>query len=190
MSIFKYMFKSVMIILAIIAFFSCEGNYKNIQKMNLKDDEPVAVGKTINLKFTDSGKVTVNLIAPLLKDYSNFKFPYREFPEGITLYFWDEDEKSTVTSDYAVEYKSTGLVDLRGNVTITTSDSTIVNANQLYWDQINKWIFTNQSYQIKFADGSYNDGSQFDSNQEFTTFLSRKNQGVQLIDKNETINGK
>ena len=47
-----------------------------------------------------------------------------------------------------------------------------------------------QPYQIKFADGSYNDGSQFDSNQEFTTFLSRKNQGVQLIDKNETINGK
>jgi flagellar assembly factor FliW len=69
MSIFKYMFKSVMIILAIIAFFSCEGNYKNIQKMNLKDDEPVAVGKTINLKFTDSGKVTVNLIAPLLKEF-------------------------------------------------------------------------------------------------------------------------
>ena len=178
------MFKSVMTLLVVIALFSsCEGNYKNIQKMNLKDEEPVAVGKTINLKFTDSGKVTVNLIAPVLKDYSNFKFP-----EGITLYFWDEDQKSTVSSDYAVEYKSTGLIDLRGNVTITTSDSTVVNANQLYWDQVNKWIFTNQAYQIKFADGSYNDGSQFDSNQEFTIFLSRKNQGVQLIDKNETIN--
>ena len=183
------MFKSVMTLLVVIALFSCEGNYKNIQKMNLKDEEPGAVGKTINLKFTDSGKVTVNLIAPVLKDYSNFKFPYREFPEGITLYFWDEDEKSTVTSDYAVEYKSTGLIDLRGNVTITTSDSTVVNANQLYWDQVNKWIFTNQAYQIKFADGSYNDGSQFDSNQEFTIFLSRKNKGVQLIDKNETTNG-
>ncbi len=189
MSMSNYMFKSAMIMLVIIALFSCEGNYKNIQKMNLKDEEPVAVGKIINLKFTDSGKITVNLIAPLLRDYSNFKFPYREFPEGIILYFWDEDEKNTVSSDYAVEYKSTGLVDLRGNVIITTSDSTIINAKQLYWDQINKWIFTNQSYQIKFADGSYNDGSHFDSNQEFTTFLSRKNQGVQLIDKNETING-
>ena len=36
-------------LIAIIALFSCEGNYKNIQKMNLKDEEPVAVGKTINL---------------------------------------------------------------------------------------------------------------------------------------------
>ncbi len=189
MSIFKYMFKSVMIGLVIITLFSCEGNYKNIQKMNLKDEEPVAVGKMINLKFTDSGKVSVNLLAPLLKDFTNFEFPYREFPEGITLYFWDKGEKSTVSSDYAVEYKTTGLVDLRGNVTITTSDSTIVNADQLYWDQTNEWIFTNKPYQINFADGSYNDGEQFDSNQEFTIFLSRKNQGVQLINKNESING-
>ncbi len=189
MSIFKHMFKSVMTSIIVFTLFSCEGNYKNIQKMNLKDEEPVAVGKHINLKFIDSGKVTVNLIAPLLKDFTNFDFPYREFPEGITLYFWDKNQKNTISSDYAVEYKSTGLVDLRGNVIITTSDSTVVNANQLYWDQINEWIFTNQPYNIKFADGSFNDGSQFDSNQEFTTFLSRKNQGVQLINKNETIDG-
>ncbi len=182
---FKHMFKSVMMLTAVFALFSCEGNYNNIQKMNLKDEEPVAVGKTINLKYTDSGKVTVNLLAPLLKDYSNFEFPYQEFPEGIILYFWDKENKSTVSSDYAVQFKNTGIVDLIGNVKITTSDSTIVKANQLYWDQANEWIFTNQPYQIIFADGSYNDGLQFDSNQEFTTFLSRNNQGIQLVDKNK-----
>ena len=90
-----------------------------------------------------------------------------------------------MSSDYAVEFKSTGIIDLIGNVKITTSDSTLVTANQLYWDQTNQWIFTNQPYQIIFADGSYNDGLQFDSNQEFTTFLSRKNQGIQLVDKNK-----
>ena len=72
---FKHMFKSVMMLTAVITLFSCEGNYNNIQKMNLKDEEPVAVGKTINLKYTDSGKVTVNLLAPLLKDYSNQVHP-------------------------------------------------------------------------------------------------------------------
>ena len=172
-------------LIAIIALFSCEGNYKNIQKMNLKDEEPVAVGRTINLKYTDSDKVTVNLLAPLLKDYSNFEFPYQEFPEGIILYFWDKENKSTVSSDYAVQFKNTGIVDLIGNVKITTSDSTIIKAKQLYWDQANEWIFTNQPYQIIFADGSYNDGLQFDSNQEFTSFLSRNNQGIQLVDKNK-----
>ncbi len=189
MTLFKHKLKSVMVILFAVTLFACEGTYKKVQKMNLKDEQPVAVGKNINLKYTDSGKVSVNLLAPVLKDYSNFKFPYQEFPEGIILYFWEDGKKSTVVSDYAVKYEITGLVDLRGNVKITTSDSTVVNANQLYWDQKNKWIFTNQPYQIKFADGSYNDGEQFDSSQDFTTFLSRKNQGVQLIDKTETTNG-
>ena len=115
---FKHMLKSVMMFTAVITLFSCEGNYNNIQKMNLKDEEPVAVGKTINLKYTDSGKVTVNLLAPLLKDYSNFEFPYQEFPEGITLYFWDKENKSTVRSDYPVQFKNTGIVDLIGNVKI------------------------------------------------------------------------
>ncbi len=93
MIIFKNMFKSVMALLFAITLFSCEGNYQNIQKMNIKDESPVAIGKNINLKYTDSGKVTVNLIAPLLLDYSNYEFPYQEFPEGIILYFWEDDKK-------------------------------------------------------------------------------------------------
>ena len=189
MVIFKNMFKSVLAILFVITLFSCEGNYKNVQKLNLKDGAPVAVGKNINLKYTDSGKVTVNLLAPVLKDYSNYEFPYQEFPEGIILYFWEDDKKSTITAEYAIKYEATNLVDLRDNVEITTSDSIVLRAKQLYWDQKNEWLFTDQPYTIQFADGSYNEGAQFDSSQDFTIFLSRKNEGVQFIDKNETTNG-
>jgi len=180
------MFKSVMALVYVITLFSCEGNYKNVKKMSLKDDEPLSVAKGMNTKYTDSGKVTVNLKAPLMLDFSNYEFPFNEFPEGIILYFWEDDKKSTVTSDYAIKYEKTNLVDLRGNVRIMTSDSIELNATQLYWDQKNEWLFTDQAYTIKFADGSYNDGQAFNSSQDFTTFMSRKNQGVQFIDKNKT----
>ncbi|MFK5982007.1 MAG: LPS export ABC transporter periplasmic protein LptC [Flavobacteriaceae bacterium] len=178
-----------MTITIVIMLFSCEGNYNKIQKMNLKDDAPFGIVKKMNTKFTDSGKMTVNLMAPLMYDYSNYSFPYNEFPEGITLYFWEDGEKSTVISDYAIKYENTGLIDLRNNVKIITADSLIVNANQLYWDQKNEWVFTDSPYKIIFPDGSYNDGQGFNSSQDFTTFLSRKNQGVQLIDNNELKNG-
>ena len=173
----------------VITLFSCEGNYKNIQKMSLKDNAPLSVVRGMNTKYTDSGKVTVNLKASLMLDFSNYNFPYNEFPEGIVLYFWEEGEKSTVTSDYAVKYEKTNLVDLRGNVKIITNDSVELNASQLYWDQKNEWLFTDKAYTIKFADGSYNEGQAFNSSQDFTTFLSRKNHGVQFIDKKETTNG-
>jgi LPS export ABC transporter protein LptC len=177
-----------MTIVAVITLFSCEGNYNNIKKMNLKDNAPLSIAKGMNTKYTDSGKVTVNLIAPLMLDFSNYTFPYNEFPEGMILYFWEDGEKSTVTSDYAVKYEHTNLVDLRGNVKIVTSDSLELHADQLYWDQKNEWLFTDRAYTIKFADGSYNDGQAFNSSQDFTTFSSRKNQGIQFIDKKETTN--
>ena len=170
----------------VIALFACEGNYSNIQKLNLKDNEPVGIGKGVNCKYTDSGAVVTNMITPVFYDYRNMEFPYQEFPEGVTVYFYDEDKKTTVTSDYAISYESTGIVDLRQNVVILTHDSIELKAQQLYWDQKSQWVFTDQPYTITFADGSFNNGGRFDSSQDFTNFLSRNNDGVQLIDNSTT----
>jgi len=172
-----------MLLLVGITLFACGDNYKNKQQLSLKDDQPFSIGKEINLKYTDSGKVVTNLIAKTVVDYSNYDFPYREFPDGMEVRFWEDGGMSTVTSDYAIQYEDTGMIDLRKNVVLITSDSVVLNADQLYWDQNNQWVFTDQPYKIKFKDGSFNDGESFDSSQDFTVFLSRKNSGVQLIDQ-------
>ncbi|HAT66384.1 MAG TPA: LPS export ABC transporter periplasmic protein LptC [Flavobacteriaceae bacterium] len=186
-----YSFKSVVVIFITITLFACEGNYQNVQKLNLKDGMPSSEGVGVNLFYTDSGRVVTNLMAPKLLDYSNLEFSYQEFPEGIEVHFFDKDKKSTVISDYAIRFNETGIVDLRENVVLTTADGNVLNAQQLYWDQNNKWVFTDQPYRITFSDGSFNDGARFDANEDFTVFLSRKNDGVQLIDQkqNDTPNG-
>jgi len=181
----SYSIKSVMSLLVVITLFACDANYKDKQKLTLKDDQPLAIGKQINLKYTDSGKVVSNLISKSLLDYSNYDFPYQEFPQGVEVHFWEDGKKSTVTSDYAIRYGGTGMIDLRENVVLITSDSLVLKADQLYWHQTNRWVFTDQPYQIKFKDGSYNDGSRFDSSQDFTEFISRKNTGVQLIEQQQ-----
>ncbi|MGK0386639.1 MAG: LPS export ABC transporter protein LptC [Patiriisocius sp.] len=175
-----------MALLLVITLFACDANYKDKQKLSIKDDQPLAIGKEINLKYTDSGKVMTNLLAKSLLDYSNYDFPYQEFPDGVEVHFWEDGNESIVTSDYAIRYGVTGMIDLRENVVLITSDSLVLKASQLYWDQANQWVFTDQPYQIKFKDGSYNDGARFDSSQDFTEFLSRKNAGVQLIEQQET----
>ncbi len=181
-----------MVLVLTITLFACESNYQNVKNLSLSDGAPIAEGKNINFKYTDSGKLVTNLIAEKLLDYSNLDFPYKEFPNGIKVLYWnDKGEKSTVTSDYAIQFDETGLVDLRKNVVLVTADSVVLKADQLYWDQKNKWVFTDKPYQIKFKDGSYNDGAVgFDSSEDFTTFLSRKNQGVQLVDKNKIDDAK
>jgi len=171
-------------LIGVITLFACEGNYQNIKKFSLSDGSPIAVGKDIDFKYTDSGKLITNLLAPELLDFSNLKFPYKEFPQGIEVHFWDKDrEESIIESDYAVQYDDNGLVDLRENVKIITADSMVLQAEQLYWDQKNQWVFTDCDYTIRFKDGSSNKGAGFDSNQDFTIFFSRKNLGIQIIEE-------
>lgn len=178
--------KSVLVILIASTLFACEGNYRNVKKLSLKDVLPATEGTDVNMVYTDSGKVVTNLLAPKLLDYSNFKFSYQEFPEGLEVRFFENNEQSTVTADYGMRYPETSIVDLRRNVVLVTADGNVLNAEQLYWDQKNKWVFTDHPYRITFNDGSYNDGERFDANEDFTVFLSRKNDGIQMIDQNKT----
>lgn len=168
--------------LVALTLFACEGNKKNVQRLNLTDNAPVTEGKGVNFKYTDSGRVVYNVLASKFLDYSNFEFGYEEFPNGIEVNFYDNDnEKNTVVADYAINFTETDIVDLRGNVVLTTSDSMVLKAQQLYWDKGNSWVFTDQPYQIK-RNGNENNGAMFDSNQDFTYFLSRDNRGTQIID--------
>lgn len=166
--------------------FACDGTYQQKQQLSVSDYEPVTIAENINLKYTDSGKVVTHLTAVKVLDYSNFDFPYTEFPDGLKLYFWDDQgRKNTVISDYGIQYDQSGLVDLRGNVQLYTHDSTVLHAAQLYWDQSSQWVFTDQPYKIHFKNGSSNEGISFDSNQDFTNFISLRNVGVQVVEKSE-----
>lgn len=173
-----------MILVSSITLFACEGNYNKVQQMSISDNEPTAVGVDINMKYTDSGKVVSNLLSPRLLDYSIVDFPYVEFPEGIELTQWEDNgDKVIVVADYAIQYEKSNLIDLRDNVVITRSDGKKLYAEQLYWDRLKKWVFTDRPYKIQFEDGSFNDGSGFDGSEDFKNFMSWKNQGVQLIDR-------
>lgn len=180
---YRKIYLSIVTILFVTMLFSCEGNLKDVREMQLPEDAPQAVGTGINLKYTDSGKVVAILRSEKMMDFSNKPFPYREFPEGLEVEFYEDKEKNTVTADYGVIYNETGLIDLQGNVVVITSDSTRLTAEQLYWDQANNWIFTDRPNTIRFGNGALNEGQGFDSNQEFSNFRSRSNVGVQIIEE-------
>ena len=166
-----------------ITLFACESNYKQVRQFSFSDEEPMAEGKGVNLKYTDSGRIVSNLISERVLDYSNQNFPYQKFLDGVKVYFWNEKaEKTTVIADNALRYVDMHLVDLRGNVVIITADSVELHAEQLYWNQDKEWLFTDKPYTIKFKDGSFNKGTRFDSNEDFTEFLSRGNISTQQLD--------
>lgn len=181
---YKKIISGIVTVIAVAMLFSCEGNLNRLRAMDMDGGNPQAIGKNLNLKYTDSGRVVAALKSSIMLDFTNLEFPYREFPDGVEVEFFDEEnKKNIVTANYAIIYDATGLIDLRGNVVLITSDSTRLEANQLYWDQSRGWVFTDKPNTIRFANGALNKGEGFDSDLNFTNFRSRSNVGIQIIEE-------
>ena len=167
-------FFSLLICLVIV---SCESNFKEVQKMGVSEFAPSSDADSINLKYTDSGRITANLVSPKMLDYSNVEFPYTEFPKGVHVTMYDSKGKRTfISSDYAIMFKGTDLIDLQKNVIISNETNQMLETNQLYYDQKNEWFFTEKKFKFTSPKGvSYGEGIDF--SKDFKKVNSQKVSG-------------
>ncbi len=165
---YKYYILNIVTAITVTMFFSCKNNFKQVQKIGVSENEPIGEAENFNLKHTDSGKLKAILISAKMLDYANRDFSFYEFPNGITLdVFDDENKKSVIVSDYAIIYNKTNLIDLQGHVKITTNSNDTLYAEQLFYDQKKEWLFTNKP--VKFRQGQdIIHGNGFDSDSKFT----------------------
>jgi len=164
----KYKGLSKVTVIIVTLFFSCKNNFKEVQNIGILDSGPLTIAENINTKYTDSGRIKSNLISPKMLNYSNREFPFYEFPEGVDLTLFDEDNnKSNVIADYAILYDETDLIDLQGNVVLTTHNNDTLYAEQLFYDQKTEWLFTNRPVRFRTKDQLIN-GNGFDSDRNFT----------------------
>jgi LPS export ABC transporter protein LptC len=154
---------AVVTVFTVTLFFGCESNFKEVQKINFSEFVPGSDADTVNIKYTDSGRITGVLKSRKMLDYSNLDFPFTEFPKGIDVTLYDKKEKRTfIRSDYAVSYKQTGIIDLQGKVKITSETGQMLETEQLYFDQKNEWFYTERKFKLTDAKGvSYGQGIDF-----------------------------
>jgi LPS export ABC transporter protein LptC len=181
--------KSIVITSVVAMLFSCEDKLSDIQKMNMSSRDPVGIAENFNLIYTDSGKVTSNLISPKMLDYSNREFDFSRFPEGMTVYFFDKQgQKTTVIADKAVNYSDTQIIELIGNVQIIKHDGANLKTEQLFWDQKNEWLFTEKKFIFTDVDGSVVEGVGIDFNMDLTIINITKMSAESLVkEENEPL---
>jgi LPS export ABC transporter protein LptC len=164
--------------------FSCESDIKKVQKLSKTSFIPSGDVDTIHLKYTDSGRIKSILKSPKMLDYSAVSNPFTEFPKGIHLTLMDVNgNKSIVVSNYAVSYKTTKIIDLQGNVVITSHDGKKLETSQLYYDQKSEWFFTEKPFKYTDETGGYLEGPGVDFSKDFKIFnMQRSNGEVNTID--------
>ncbi|RKE98387.1 LPS export ABC transporter periplasmic protein LptC [Ichthyenterobacterium magnum] len=180
----KHTYIIIATVFTVAMFFSCKNNFKEVQQVGVLQNKPIGEAKHINLKYTDSGIVKANLLSPKMLDFSNRNFSFSEFPDGVHLILYDENNnENVVVSDYAIVYTQTDLIDLQGNVILATHTNDTLFADQLYYDQRREWLFTNESAFFKSASGSIGQGNIFDSDTKFENYLILEGSGVSYIDE-------
>jgi LPS export ABC transporter protein LptC len=172
-------------IFIVTMFFSCESDIKKVQQLNETNFLPTGEADTINLKYTDSGQIKSILKSPKMLDYSSILNPFTEFPKGIHVTLFDnKGNTTTIVSDYAISYKKTSIIDLQGNVTISSQNGKKLETSQLYFDQKNEWFFTEKQFKYTDENGGYLEGPGVDFSKDFKIFNMQQSSGeVNTSDK-------
>ncbi len=175
-------------------FLGCEDTYQRVGREATRPVYPQGVARNFKLTYTEtigklesqdtaSTRIIAILSSPVSEDFDNLGFPYRTFPEGLQVeYFNSDNQKSTITSDFGIIYSTTNVIDLKGNVVLTTHDGKKLETPQLYWDRGNEWIFTGEQFKYTNPeDGTIMDGEGMDFNREFSLLEAHRSTGLMLI---------
>src|SRR5665647_466733 len=68
---------------------SCEKKQVVVNDLQIKE-MPSMSGRNVETMYSDSGKVTLVVRTPLIKQFTSKEDPHTLFPEGLTVLFYDK----------------------------------------------------------------------------------------------------
>jgi LPS export ABC transporter protein LptC len=168
----------IILVVALAGLSGCESSLKEVQRMGEVSFNPIGVSEDIDLKYTENGKVQAVLKSPKMLDYTQLQYGFNEFPDGVHLTLYDDKAQQTVVvADYAIRYEGTDIIDLQGNVKITSSDGNVLTTPQLYFDQKNQWFYTEKNFKFTDNKGGYYEGPGIDFSKDFKVVNMQQNKG-------------
>lgn len=141
--------RNIAVISTIAMFFSCTNDVREVRDFLADKNLPIGEAFNIYLKHTDSGRVNIKMIAPVLLDFDNRKeHPYSEFPKGIKITTIEKNGDSiTIEGDYAKSFKKTEVAEIKNNVVIINyAKKNRLETEQIFWDQKTHYFFTEKKF--------------------------------------------
>ncbi len=172
-------------LILISAFLLSCGGEDFTKKTFIPYEGPISIIDNIELTFSDSAKVRVELLAKKQFEFVNGD---RTFPEGIYIEFYNDEEilETTLQANH-------GKLDAESNIYTGTGDVKIFNllqkkslfTEELHWNPSTEKIYTDKNV-IIIQDGEKITGTGLEASQDFETYEIQNPKGSFLIeDENE-----
>ncbi len=173
----KKLLKTIFFLCLSGVIISCDKDFKEIQKSSKVAFVPTSEAENFIMRYTDSARIKSILKSPLMYDYGWLEFPFTEFPKGVDITVFDPKlQRSYIVADYAITFAKSDIIDLQGNVKVTSHNGDILETQQLYYDRSREWFFTEKDCKLTNAKGEYFFKG-FDSKSDLTKVEMREFRG-------------
>lgn len=147
-------------------------------------DTKYEIADSVEILYSDSAIIRVRITAPLLLNYSDNKNPRREFPKGILVEFFDENQKiqSRLTAKTAVQYEKLNKFIVEDSVVVKNSKNEMIETEGLVWDESTQRVHTERFITITTATEIIK-GYGFESDYDFQNWELKKVSGRLKADR-------
>ncbi|MBN1133039.1 MAG: LPS export ABC transporter periplasmic protein LptC [Bacteroidales bacterium] len=159
----------------------CENDIEKVNMLTGDSLPPRVVGTNVEVLFSDSARVKVQIQAPEFRQYTGIERPYLEFPEGAEIYFYDDSLRieSRLRADYAVYYNEEKLWQATGNVeAVRLTNGDQLNTEELFWDEEKELIYSNTFTRIHNQDDTFYGKNGFESHQNLNNWQLKGSSGT------------
>jgi len=169
-------FRFVFLLCILAGFISCKNDLAKINSLLSVDDSSIEVIKGVDMLYSDSAKVRVHIVSPVLNKYINQTKPYEEFPHGISVEFIDDYQNvySKLTAKYAIRMNNDNRIIIRDSIVMFNYvTKTKLETSELIWDQTGRKIYNNKFAKISNPKDTLF-GYSFFADQDFSYYEMRQ----------------
>jgi len=162
--------KGVILCFVLVLLVACAGKeIKELDTIDLQDRAGVERATGVEVLYSDSSVVRVQLKAPTLLRYNDKYTPKQVFPDGIDADFYNERQQQTskLVAKYAEQYQKQQKIYLRDSVHIWNNKSEHLEAEELIWDEKQERIYSDKFVKITTPEQIIR-GYRLESNLDFT----------------------
>jgi len=166
----------------------CENDIERIQMLTDETLMPRIEGLNVEVIYSDSASVRVQILAPSFRQFSNIERPYMEFPDGIEVFFYDDslEIESEMRANYTIYYPDEGLWHATGDVVARRLDNgDALNTEELFWDEEKHLIYSNAFTRIQNEDGTFYGKRGFESDQDLSNWQLKGSSGTVTVQDEE-----
>lgn len=172
------------IVLGVCLFlFACKNDVSEVERYVKESQAAIETAKDVEILYSDSAVVRVNIKAPLMLVHLDRTNPRKEFPEGVKVDFYDSGHRpqSRLSAKYAEDIERKNKVILRDSVVIWNTAGEKLEAEELIWEEDKEKIHSDKYVKVSTPDEIVY-GTGFESNVDFTRWKIKKVKGRVKVD--------